>query len=1127
MDTNSDKTKVNIRPTLIIGLGGTGARIAVELKARLEESFGGSGNYHKAVRFVCFDTANENFFTYQPNYPNRRVDLIPEQELIRISDVPLHDLIQSRETNPAIAAVLPEILHSTHIDQGAQQVRRLGRIALIYHYSRVKQKLTDAINDLRHIHVSGKLGETPTHEIHIPESPRLRVYIICSICGGTGSGTFLDMAYLVRHFAAAPIDVVGMLLLPEAFPEIVTTGYARIRANAYAALSDLEYYNQPTVAGQSLYRISLYEEDVRVDGPPFSLCYLAGHASTAGTVGGMADLAPILADSLQAMISSRIGEQLDATLDNIRGSLRRYHNGYRAFYSAIGIARIVYPLAWLRREFSRRLKHTLISDYVLAEPDVNDGLRQNAANWYGSTGSNGAIGGGQREEMRRSLREQLTGENQITRRLDNLRSDVATRNDLVSELQYAFRDAFNQHKLQVVPQVKDNRTRTRNRMFDELQAHLYRLIDGDEGRGGLVRARAWLRELDELVRIDMGEIGQRQRIGDPDNVLYEHMTHIDEALTIPLAGQMLAQSRTRRACLELAQLFNRSLRDSAVDEVLHDLLADLQHRIDSYIQTINRAIDQWQNTLISSDMMEDEPNYAPTTLSIVGKDDIEQHLRETLEAAIHRGQSDADSDANLASSASSASQVSTIQRGLQVEWRKLAANRKGLAHHQDSTTGLALALELGSHQAMVEILDAFCDAQYASSARTNVAERIIDDPATIADTLNRLGEYAQPLLVYSEGKLQAQRPREIKVLGAKTKQQAEEVKPNVQAVGGDVSVVGTGEETELTLLVTYHGIPFVTLNHFKEYRDHYVQLRRDRMNIMHLSRELEQSPYDPGSLYFVNLESFEAYLARALGYRWIIRGETMGEKYKTPVFGLTETFQATFARVLEDTLTRMQNKQTVTAMERDRAALGSYEYVRSDEQFKYLTAQIDVLKAVKANMVDSNRVMLTDSGKPDDAFVLHVPRGGIVEGKQITDTWQPASTLFDVNDAFIGGDSRSRVIPELFMLACDEMGRRTPNSQNNGHDGIKPMREFLRLRGYKEDIAYMDGSATEPLEPQWATPGQPEYDFERHLTALLVVEFRMKLSSRYNNRRIPPGYHLEKDADIMIPPHDTEQEQHS
>src|SRR5205814_3483673 len=76
---------------------------------------------------------------------------------------------------------------------------------------------------------------------------RPRVYVVAGLGGGTGSGTFLDLAYLARQRLArlgyeAP-QVIGLLLLPPV--DRSTPAAAQATGNAFAALTELAHYGRP------------------------------------------------------------------------------------------------------------------------------------------------------------------------------------------------------------------------------------------------------------------------------------------------------------------------------------------------------------------------------------------------------------------------------------------------------------------------------------------------------------------------------------------------------------------------------------------------------------------------------------------------------------------------------------------------------------------------------------------------------------------------------------------------------------------------------------------------------------------------------------------------------------------
>src|SRR4029079_16677580 len=77
-------------------------------------------------------------------------------------------------------------------------------------------------------------------------SNRPRVYLVASTAGGTGSGMFLDLAYLVRHVLRKlgynDPEVVGVLLLPP--PDRSPAKQLGV-ANTYADLAELYHYSRP------------------------------------------------------------------------------------------------------------------------------------------------------------------------------------------------------------------------------------------------------------------------------------------------------------------------------------------------------------------------------------------------------------------------------------------------------------------------------------------------------------------------------------------------------------------------------------------------------------------------------------------------------------------------------------------------------------------------------------------------------------------------------------------------------------------------------------------------------------------------------------------------------------------
>ena len=65
-----------------------------------------------------------------------------------------------------------------------------------------------------------------------------------SVAGGTGSGCFLDLAYLTKSIIGrSHIDSQAYIVLPEIFDKEISVplAKARIWSNTYAALSEFDF----------------------------------------------------------------------------------------------------------------------------------------------------------------------------------------------------------------------------------------------------------------------------------------------------------------------------------------------------------------------------------------------------------------------------------------------------------------------------------------------------------------------------------------------------------------------------------------------------------------------------------------------------------------------------------------------------------------------------------------------------------------------------------------------------------------------------------------------------------------------------------------------------------------------
>lgn len=261
-----------LSPTLIIGLGGSGADVLLRIRKKFFEKFGGVDEF-PIVSYLWFDTdkgykeVGGKQFASKINFSNT------EERLLTIGDTVSITGNLDKEIYRNIAAWWPTGLNIIpRLDEGAGQYRPYSRLGFYYHYMRAQSSIRQAIDD-----ALGKI-QNPASINKVMNSPRLQrlnyaadldtskrnVYLVGSLAGGTGSGLFLDMGRLVRDLAPDAI-LVGFFVTSRFFPQPKN----RMHANTYAALLELDHYNAyPFRASWA------NDKNVSLPPPVFNNCYV-------------------------------------------------------------------------------------------------------------------------------------------------------------------------------------------------------------------------------------------------------------------------------------------------------------------------------------------------------------------------------------------------------------------------------------------------------------------------------------------------------------------------------------------------------------------------------------------------------------------------------------------------------------------------------------------------------------------------------------------------------------------------------------------------------------------------------------------------------------------------------------
>lgn len=237
----NDKT---LRPTLLIGLGGTGKQVLLNLRRMFYDQFGEPTLPHIAHLWIDTDASNRTIDGSEMDFLLKEVDFeAAEKQSTQLQAADIESIYEHPDAYPHIFSWFDESLKKHGlITDGAGQIRSFGRLSFFRHYEAIKKKILERLESVREASDHNTLMQK--HNIHLDPSGAIDVWLVFSIAGGTGSGMFLDMAFALRHLNKG-LRVNAIMVLPSVFSNDTS---APIFGNAYAALMELEHYTTPRAA---------------------------------------------------------------------------------------------------------------------------------------------------------------------------------------------------------------------------------------------------------------------------------------------------------------------------------------------------------------------------------------------------------------------------------------------------------------------------------------------------------------------------------------------------------------------------------------------------------------------------------------------------------------------------------------------------------------------------------------------------------------------------------------------------------------------------------------------------------------------------------------------------------------
>lgn len=370
--TTIDANAAKVRPTLLIGVGGTGGNVLQRVRNWIVDQYGSIDQF-PILRFLHLDTDERS--SKDTSKDASKDPLFKKKEFVDNEWISLKvNVAQFLDVNnyPRLKPWFrpdQRLRDRGDLGQGAGQVRVASRLGFFYHYgiNKIRPKLELMLKQLRSIDLN-KLNHPDLRNLQLYTNT-INVFVICSSAGGTGSGAFLDIGALLHTMQGIETHLV--LVLPEVF----RNQDPRCVANGYAALTELNHYQYrhpfPIYFEQEVKHISppIYQNTYLIDGRGFS-------GGTTVDVGLYSMIANALIEDFKSgqfsddkrSFRSNMAQYTDRLA--VYEHLARYDNRpllvetFPCRYSSFGMSRIYYPREQVVKSCAYRLASSIMNYWL-------------------------------------------------------------------------------------------------------------------------------------------------------------------------------------------------------------------------------------------------------------------------------------------------------------------------------------------------------------------------------------------------------------------------------------------------------------------------------------------------------------------------------------------------------------------------------------------------------------------------------------------------------------------------------------------------------------------------------------------------------------------------------------------
>ncbi len=410
----TSKTQQPIRPTLYVGLGGTGKEVLLRLRRRFYERF--RVRSLPCTQFLWIDTDIRDCDARGDDLDAAMLAVgFEDQEKVPLLNGTVGeaaiDIFRNRQKWGYIHRWLYEEVerYGRGIADGAGGVRAVGRLMFMASFTTVQAAVKRAVMQLRQsemlVNTKNFYRERGLGEANMDPTGLPMVCVVSSVAGGTGAGTLLNLTFLLRHLEDTVQKLHGIasyVFLPNVYYSDPNNGERASRSygNAYAALKELDHFCQRDDSGGQEqgggigmdFDVTWQDKKpLTIMGPPVDVTYLLEMRNAAGislAPGNRRELFSMLAESLYldllpgAFASAKRSDYSNIVLSlagdaGVNSSTEGVNlpQTFSRRFAACGLSKIEVPQDMIRAACAAQLGADIVGKYILRDlPDPSVGM---------------------------------------------------------------------------------------------------------------------------------------------------------------------------------------------------------------------------------------------------------------------------------------------------------------------------------------------------------------------------------------------------------------------------------------------------------------------------------------------------------------------------------------------------------------------------------------------------------------------------------------------------------------------------------------------------------------------------------------------------------------------------------